>query len=252
MNISTKLVSQVSKFITFCVTKYQYFLPIKKNSNNNSKRHINSIFCNRWAACQIRLKFDDRCWDISYSYQSVGISKRADHLEVCYITNWANQSVTVQRCPLHTAPVNTVVNCSSSMKGEECIVTAKPDETWRNRPPIVNINLDHISRAWQSGLHVVTLAMGTLAEGITDARLRHWRKTRHSLDSLPLRIFCQNFNTRCPVPRQLEGAKILLKSSTLWVKLNNVTDRWQTDHFGSCHWQYFCIPKCEGNVVTFV
>jgi len=39
---------------------------------------------------------------LGYIYQSVGVSGRANHLKVYYISNWTNQSVMVQR-PLSPA-----------------------------------------------------------------------------------------------------------------------------------------------------
>ena len=45
--------------------------------------------------------------------------------------------------------------------------------------------------------------------------------------------FPLDFKQTAPVPRLLDGAKILPKSSTLCIGCNNVTDRRQTD--GLCH-----------------
>ena len=56
-----------------------------------------------------------------YNYQSVGVTGRADQMEVCYIVNWADENVTVQQplspaIPLHP---RTPASSSPSMKEEQ-------------------------------------------------------------------------------------------------------------------------------------
>jgi len=99
-------------------------------------RMLRSIcFVNRWLVCEIWWRFNDWCGLTCFCvlldhYQSTSVSGRANHLQVSYIVNRADQEHH-SPTPPHTAPADTGVNCSPSTKDKQATQRA----WWLSRPP---------------------------------------------------------------------------------------------------------------------